>query len=118
MICPYCWKKAKFVNNSEIYWRSYWKSYMAYYCKEDDAYVGTHKNSRKSLGTMANKELRERRKKAHRVLDPLWKSWKISRWWIYKELADNFWQEVHVGQSDILMCKNIINYINYREWVD
>jgi len=47
---------------------------MAYYCKEDDAYVGTHKNSRKSLGTMANKELRERRKKAHRVLDPLWKS--------------------------------------------
>ena len=114
MICPYCKKDAVWWENSMIYWRNYWKSYMCYYCKDCDAYVGTHKNSRKSLGSMANKELRGWRKATHRKLDPLWKEGIISRGEIYKELAEHFWKEVHVGWSDIEMCKKIIAYLSLR----
>lgn len=111
MICPYCGKEAEWVSNEKIYGKRYGKSYMCYYCKSCDAYVGCHSNSRNALGTMANKELRGWRKKAHAVIDPLWKSRKYKRHTVYLRLSEWFGEQVHVGESDIERCQEIIKVV-------
>ena len=108
MICPYCDKEAPWVENKAIYGRNYGKSYMCYYCKPCDAYVGCHQNTRKALGTMANRELRYWRKRAHAYLDPIWKSGRMKRGVMYAKLKDIFGKEVHVGESDIEMCRKLL----------
>jgi len=70
-ICPYCGEKPEFVDSSVIYGQSYG---MIYLCSPCDAYVGVHKGSDKALGRLANKELREAKKKAHFYFDKLWKA--------------------------------------------
>lgn len=114
MICTYCNKEAIWCENKEIYWRNYGKSYMCYYCKDCDAYVWCHNNSKKPLWTIANKELRQLRKKAHRLFDPLWKEWTMSRGKAYRILDKEFWKEIHIGESDNDMCKNIINFLKKK----
>ena len=111
MICPYCNKKAKFCENKEIYGKNYGKSYMVYYCKDCDAYVGCHNNSDKPLGTMANKELRKWRRKTHSILDPLWKTGKITRKELYFKISKYFKKEIHIGSSDIEQCNKIIKFL-------
>lgn len=81
---------------------------MCYYCKPCDAYVGCHQNTEKPLGTLANKELREWRTKAHAHIDPLWKEKGWSRQSVYKYLKKTFGREIHVGESDIETCKRIL----------
>lgn len=113
MICPYCKKEAEWVSNEKVYGKRYGKSYMCWWCKSCDAYVGCHQNTTKPLGTMANKELREWRIKTHAVIDPLWKGGEMKRYEVYQMLKDKFGKEVHIGETDIKTCKEIIN--NYRK---
>ena len=110
-ICPYCKKKPLWVPNEIIYGKRYGKSYMCYYCIACDAYVGCHNNTQKPLGTMANKELRKYRMATHRVFDSLWKSKNITRDAAYKILNKHFNKEMHIGESDIETCKEIIKFI-------
>ena len=112
MICPYCNKEAKFCENKEIYGKNYGKSYMCYLCKPCDAYVGTHNNTSRALGTMANRELRQWRIKAHAAIDPLWKSKVYRRKDIYKSLRKLFGKKIHIGESDVQTCKDIVNKFN------
>lgn len=112
MKCPYCSKEAKWCENKEVYGKNYGKSYMIWLCKECDAYVGCHHNTRKPLGTMANRETREWRKKAHAVFDPLWKEGHMTRVKAYKKLNGLFCKEMHIGESDIETCKKIIECFN------
>lgn len=107
MKCPYCNKEAIWCDNSVIYGKRYGKSYMCWYCP-CGAYVGCHNNTRKALGTMANKETRNWRIKAHDAVDPLWQSSKYSRSKVYRMLSDMFGMPVHIGSSDIETCKDII----------
>lgn len=86
---------------------------MCYYCRECDAYVGCHKNSRRALGTMADKPLRNLRVKVHRTLDPLWRSRKYSRQTVYDKLHEFFGFSVHVGASDDDMCYEILEALPY-----
>lgn len=109
MECPYCGKEAPWVENKEKYGRNFGKSYMCYYCKACDAYVGCHNNTRQALGTMANKELREWRMKTHAVIDPLWKEKGWSRKGVYTYLRKVFGRNIHIGESDIETCKEIIS---------
>ena len=108
LYCPYCKKPAVWCNNREVYGKQYGKSYMCYWCKDCDAYVGTHQNSKQPLGTMANKDLRTMRRKAHAHVDPLWKEGKMSRGEMYSSLQRIFGYEVHIGASDIATCKKIL----------
>jgi len=115
MLCPYCKNEAKFGPNEEWYGRRYGKSYMCYYCKPCNAYVGTHNNTDKPLGTMANKELREWRRKAHAVIDPLWKSGGMKRKDVYYQLNKKFGKWIHIGESDIETCQKVIEYFALQE---
>lgn len=111
MKCPYCGKEAEWVDNSVIYGRRYGKSYMMWICRPCDARVGCHQNTKKPLGTLANKELREARMKAHAVVDPLWKSHRFSRGHVYQMLFDAFGAPVHIGESDLQRCAEIIETV-------
>lgn len=108
MTCPYCGKEAPWVPNEEVYGRRFGKSYMCYYCKPCNAYVGCHQNTRQPLGTMANAQLRKARMKAHAAVDPLWKLGPFSRGKVYAILSDMFGRSIHIGEADLELCNEII----------
>jgi len=111
MICPYCNKEAKFCENKEVYGKNYGKSYMCYWCAPCNAYVGTHNNSEIPLGTMANKLLRKWRMNAHKYFDRTWKQGIFkNRSHAYSNLSKHFGRQIHIGESDIETCKQIIEY--------
>lgn len=111
VICPYCNKPAVWCENKEKYGRNYWKSYMCYLCKDCDAYVGCHNNTREPLGTMANDELRRWRIRTHEFIDPIWKENKMERREVYQLLEKHFWKPIHTWESDIEMCQKIIEFL-------
>ena len=108
VICPKCNKPAPWVENKERYGRNFGKSFMCYFCKPCGTYVGCHNNTRNPLGTMADQETMEWRKKAHAVIDPLWKDGPYSRRGVYLSLQHAFGETIHVGESDMARCKEII----------
>jgi len=108
MKCPKCNKEAPWVSNDVVYGRRYGKSYMCYWCKDCDTYVGCHNNTKKPLGTMADKETREARKNVHAFIDPLWRSRKYSRKKIYQQLNDAFGEVIHIGESSVEKCDEIL----------
>lgn len=70
-ICPYCSNSTEYIDSVEIYGKSYG---MIYICRPCDSWVGVHnKKSKKALGRLANRDLRNLKKQAHAYLDPLWK---------------------------------------------
>ena len=114
MQCPYCNTEAIWVENKIIYGKNYGKSYMCYYCKKCDSYVGCHNNTREALGTMANKELREWRKKAHKEFDPFWKKWGMKRNESYKLMQGIMGMtedEAHIANFDVNQCKKLVEKI-------
>lgn len=116
LICPFCKKPSKWCSNEEIYGRKLGKSYMCYWCKDCDAYVGCHNNTTKPLGTMANRELRQWRQAAHRHIDLIWKGvHKRKRGKVYMVLKEIFGREIHIGESDIETCK-IITKIDFKKY--
>ena len=70
--------------------------------------MGTHNNTTKPLGTMANKELREYRMKVHAKIDPLWKNGEIGRGQLYSKISKILGYTYHTGESDIETCKKIL----------
>lgn len=108
MFCPYDGTPAEWVNNSRIYGKSYGKSYMCWLCPTCGAYVGCHNNTRKPLGTMANRELRNWRMHAHSHIDPIWKDGALPRGVVYAILHEQFGRPIHIGEADIETCKKII----------
>lgn len=114
MICPYCKKEALWCENKEIYGKNYGKSYMCWLCKPCKAYVGCHNNSKKPLGTLANAELREWRKKVHKLIDPLWRDGTIGRRKLYQRISQQIGKVFHTGESDIETCKKVISIYDYK----
>lgn len=108
VICPSCNKPALWTNNSLVYGRSYGKSYMCYYCKDCDYMVGCHNNTRKPLGTMVGKELRQLRRAVHTKIDPLWQSEKIKRGHLYARISKQLGFTFHTGEANEEICKKIL----------
>lgn len=106
--CPKCGKEGEWLDNQKVYGKRYGKSYMCYYCRDCDTYVDCHNNTRQALGNMADKETRQARMRAHRVIDPLWQSGKYKRKTVYLRLKEAFGYEVHVSQASKELCEDII----------
>lgn len=78
--CPYCGFDVKFSSKSDIiYGRDYGVIYLCSNYPSCDAFVGCHNGTKNSLGRLANKELREKKKIAHYYFDTLWKEKKAFR---------------------------------------
>ena len=114
LICPYCGNPAVWCENKEIYGQNYGRSVMCWYCKPCNAYVGCHNNSKRPLGSMANAETREWRKRTHAAIDPLWKWKKMRRGEMYGMLNQHFGRQIHIGESDVETCKAIIQFVKEK----
>jgi DNA-directed RNA polymerase subunit RPC12/RpoP len=115
--CPYCGERAVLKDSSAVYGRSYGMIYICWNYPQCDAYVGVHRGSTLPLGTMANAELREWRKKAHAAFDPLWKSGAMTRVKAYKWMRNQLHlskDESHVAMFDIERCKALIAAVEAR----
>jgi hypothetical protein len=117
VICPYCNQPAEWTSNAAVYGREHGKSWMMWLCRCQPGfvYVGCHQNSRTPLGTMANKELRAWRIKAHAAIDPIWKDGRMQRQEVYDWLSERRGFRVHVGESDIAACRQIIHLAEQLE---
>jgi len=110
--CPYCHQTAKLVIGEQIYPNSkdlhknkYWL------CVPCDAYVGTHKQTFKPLGRLANAELRRWKIRAHETFDPLWKNGNKTRsqayYWLSQQLGIPY-KFCHIAMFDIKMCSKVV----------
>ncbi|ASA22025.1 zinc-finger-containing protein [Paenibacillus donghaensis] len=108
-ICRYCGGKVICISTKAFYGRDY--GAHVYKCTGCDAYVGTHKGTKNPLGTLANKELRELRKKAHEVFDPCWKDKHMQRKSAYrrlKEFMGTAREDTHIAMFDEDQCRRVI----------
>lgn len=115
VICGYCGELTKMVTSLEFYGQDY--GTYVYSCKPCKAYVGSHKNSTTPLGTPANYELRELRKRTHHAIDGYWKRRHMSRKQMYRLLSmflDIEPEKTHVGMFDKQTCLKVIKgFDNY-----
>lgn len=115
MKCTYCNIDVKLVTGKTIYPHlRFLRSRKFYQCPKCKAYVGTHSNSNKPLGTVANASLRKNRSKVHKLFDPIWKSRKMTRSdaykWFARELRINK-HKCHIALFDIKTCLKAINLL-------
>lgn len=113
VICPYCGKRAEFVDSAEVY---HGRSYgMIYLCRPCDAYVGCHGNGKgdSPKGRLANAELRRWKIAAHNAFDPLWRfgPFRGRRNIAYAWLAEQMGlpkEKTHIGMFDVAECQQVI----------
>lgn len=113
MKCNYCNNEAEWVDNKEIYGKSYGKSHKMWLCRSCDAYVGCHQNSKRPFGTLANRELRSKRI----IAKTLFKNKYISKYGIrnsYIKLSNDLKieeKDCHFGMFDLETCEKVIKIL-------
>ena len=74
-------------------------------------YVGVHPGTKIPKGTLANRELRQKRIQAHRIFDQIWQQGILSKPEAYRWVADKFCltdKQAHIGQFSNYMCDQLI----------
>ncbi len=103
-ICPYCKGKTELIDSAEVYdGVSYG---LMYICRGCNAYVGCHKDSSKSLGRLADEELRRYKNCAHLIFDMIWENHFMSRYNAYSWLSKKLGAIEHI--HNILVCSTLI----------
>lgn len=119
--CPYCNSEVIYTSNAAIYGRIYGNG-RCYKCTSCDAYVGVHNRSNIPLGRLANKELRELKKKCHSLFDPVWKLNKhLKREDAYACLAIKLGipiHECHFGWFDGELLHKALEILRQSDWYD
>ena len=117
--CDYCSRDAKLVGAEKIYThRRDLINKLFWSCEPCEAYVGCHPGTKNPLGRLANAELRRAKQSVHRVLDPLWKSKKMTRRDAYALLANGLniaLQNCHVGMFDVPTCQAALAVLRHKE---
>ena len=94
--------EARLTSGKEIYPnRPDLKHIPIWKCDVCGNYVGCHrktKNPVRPLGCIPTKNIRNARKRIHKLLDPLWGSGKIKRRTIYKKLSDKLGWQYHTAK--------------------
>ena len=123
-LCPYCHGTTKKISGGEIF--GHGKGFdhiLMFKCSGTcDAYCGSkfYQGQRVSIGSLANKELRELRKKCHLLFDAQWKgkrneklSKKKAYVWLQKfmNLPDEL---AHFGMFNIEQCNKVIEELSNK----
>lgn len=109
--CPYCGSTAILKDTSFIHGRS--ASGQVYVCSKYpacDSYVGVKSGTKLPLGTLANRELRQKRIQTHHIFDQLWKRKIFTRSQAYLWASDRLglpMQETHIGRFSTYMCDQL-----------
>lgn len=112
--CPYCEQPAALVTGAVIYpHRPDLHGLRFWQCAPCDAFVGCHKNGdgMTPLGTPANKETREARKRAHAAFDPIWRDGSTSRKKAYNWLASTLGYQqgkCHISWMNAEECNRVV----------
>ena len=91
--CPYCGAPAVLRQDDYVH-GSRGQGKFLYVCKNYpacDSYVGVHEGTKIPLGTLANKTLRRKRIKAHRIFNLLWEKRLMTKKEAYR------WMEYFMG---------------------
>jgi hypothetical protein len=124
--CPYCGESAILVDSSIVYGQSYGLIWICPSYPDCDAYVGVHKSGEYMnypLGSLADKELRELRKKAHSVFDTIWKTSRLERGqayrWMQEIMKIDHVLDCHIAEMNPKQCQELyehcVNYLQTKE---
>ncbi len=113
LTCPYCKCKAKLAMAAAVYpdRNLPGKVYVCNRFPRCDSYVGVHNGTNIPKGTLANKDLRAARMRAHGAFDSFWRSRHWSRAHAYETLALHLTlsrDKAHIGQLDIAQCEKVV----------
>jgi len=111
--CPYCKKRAEYVDSIAVYHKSYGMIYLCWPCK---AWVGVHKHTDKPLGRIADRKLRLWKRRAHEVFDLLWKTGGMGRTKAYsymRKIMSMNKSEAHIGKFDVDQCKKLVGLLTH-----
>lgn len=103
--------KDVYPHRPDLYGKMFWV------CLPHNAYVGCHPGTTNPLGTLATKETREARKRAHEAFDALWKSKGMTRLRAYGALAVHLGLPVsktHIGSFDAETCEKVVSWVRGR----
>lgn len=109
-VCPYCKGKTQLVDSKVIYGTSFG---MIYLCTPCRAYCGVHKGTEKSLGRLANGNLRKLKKEAHKYFDVIWKDKHTTRKQAYQYLSEHLGLPIeytHIGMFSEKTCLRVIDW--------
>ena len=101
--CPYCGGTAILRDASFVY-GTHSHGGQVYVCSHYpscNSYVGVHPGTKIPKGTLANRELRQKRIQAHRIFDQIWQQGILSKPEAYRWVADKFCltdKQAHIGQ--------------------
>lgn len=113
MICPYCGAYAVLRDAGVVYGEGAMveKLYVCSNYPVCDSYVGVFRNSDIPKGTLANSELRNKRIRAHRSFDAIWKAGIMTRGQTYQWMQHKFSltkKQAHIGYFSDYMCEELI----------
>jgi hypothetical protein len=118
-ICPYCNCETILVSDKDIYGANSTYGGMYFRCiNNPDHYVGTYKKDKRSLGRLADNELRTWKMKGHEAFDPLWKSdnkifsnQNLAYKWLSNAMQLDL-KYTHFGMFTIEQCQYAISLCN------
>lgn len=118
--CDYCHQPAELVRSHEIY-PNHQDFGWFWLCRSCNAWVGTHKGSRRHapLGRLAKAELRRAKSTAHAAFDRLWEAKMLrdgcskskARGVAYKWLSEQMGipaRKMHIGYLDVADCARVV----------
>src|SRR5690606_15084127 len=109
LICPYCGGKSEHADSAIVYGFS---AGMIYVCRPCGAWVGTFKGFPSvAIGRLANRELRETRRRAYEHFECLYKRGHMPKSQAYQWLAKQLRipaKECHLGWFDLKQCQKVI----------
>ena len=117
IFCPYCGSPAVLRNGSYVYGKDSIAKKL-YVCSKYpvcDAYVGVFKDNLTPKGTLANSELRNKRIRAHKAFDEIWRSGIMSRGQAYQWMQHKFGlskDQAHIGCFSDYMCLQLLKACN------
>lgn len=117
--CPYCGRHAvlrdaSFVYGTHVY-QDGQKLYVCAGYPACDSYVGVHQGSLRPKGSLANGDLRNRRIRAHKAFDAVWRQGILSRKEAYHWLQDITGldeQQAHIAMFSEYRCDQVIEACN------
>lgn len=111
--CPYCGANGILRKASDIYGNNALEE-CVYVCSnypDCNSYVGVHKGTLTPKGIMADGDLRNKRIKAHKIFDSIWKNNIMTRKeayrWLSYELCLGF-EQTHIAKFSNYMCDKTI----------
>lgn len=113
--CPFCHRNIKIATHKEVYGKDYSDWPWVYRCEACDAQVGMHPFTHLPLGTLADKKLRDARKRCKAPFEAIWKNQKMSRTAAYVSLAKHLTipvEECHFGWFDAKQCEQARDWAN------